>query len=279
MVALIKIELFKIFRKPRTYIAFAAIAAIVILVQIALYADGEKYLGFVMQTINESFEIEGKKLNGYFVCYTILQTLLVHVPLLIALVAGDMIAGEANMGTLRLLASKPISRSGLIWSKFSASLIYTASLLLFMALLSLFGSIAIFGVSDLMVFKSNMLVILSKDDVLWRYLGAFGFAFLSMATVAALAFLLSVFADNSIGPIIATMSIVILFTILTTMDIPFFNAIKPFLFTNHMLNWKGFFENPVDRGEVMKSAVVLLAHIGVFYTMAMVIFQKKDILS
>lgn len=279
MRALIKIELFKIFRKPRTYIAFAAIAAIVILVQIALYADGEKYLDFVMQTINESFQIEGKKLNGYFVCFTILQTLLIHVPLLVALVAGDMIAGEANMGTLRLLASKPISRKGLIWSKFSAALIYTASLLLFMALLSLFGSIAIFGVSDLMVFKSNMLVILSKDDVLWRYFGAFGFAFLSMATVAALAFLLSVFADNSIGPIIATMSIVILFTILTTMDIPFFNAMKPFLFINHMLNWKGFFENPVDTREVMKSAVILLLHIGVFFTLAMVIFQKKDILS
>jgi ABC-2 type transport system permease protein len=279
MGALIQIELFKIFRKPRTYIAFAAIAAIIVLVQVALYADGENYLGFVMQSINESFQIEGKMLNGYFVCFTILQTLLVHVPLLVALVAGDMIAGEANMGTLRLLASKPVSRSGLVWSKFVATLIYTASLLLFMALLSLFGSIAIFGVSDLIVFKSDMLVILSKEDILWRYFAAFGFAFLSMAAVAALAFLLSVFADNSIGPIIATMSIVILFTILTTMDIPFFNAMKPFLFTNHMLNWKGFFEKPVDTGEVMKSATILIAHIGVFFAMAMFIFQKKDILS
>ena len=279
MGGLIKIELFKIFRKPRTYIAFAAIAAIIILVQLALYADGEKYLNFVMQTINESFQIEGKTLNGYFVCYTILQTLLVHVPLLIALVAGDMIAGEANMGTLRLLASRPVSRSGLVWSKFVATLIYTASLLVFMAFLSLFGSIAIFGVSDLIVFKSDMLLILSKDDVLWRYFAAFGFAFLSMSAVAALAFLLSVFADNSIGPIIATMSIVILFTILTTMDIPFFNVLKPFLFTNHMLNWKGFFEKPVDSGEVMKSAMILLAHVGVFFSLTMVVFQRKDILS
>jgi ABC-2 type transport system permease protein len=279
MGALIQIELFKIFRKPRTYIAFAAIAAIIVLVQVALYADGGNYLGFVMQSINESFQIEGKILNGYFVCFTILQTLLVHVPLLVTLVAGDMIAGEANMGTLRLLASKPVSRCGLVWSKFAATLIYTASLLLFMTLLSLFGSIAIFGVSDLMVFKSDMLVILSKDDILWRYFAAFGFAFLSMAVVAALAFLLSVFSDNSIGPIIATMSIIILFTILTTMDIPFFNAMKPFLFTNHMLNWKGFFEKPVDTGEVTKSATILIAHIGVFFAMAMFIFQKKDILS
>lgn len=279
MWSLIQIELFKIFRKSRTYIAFAAIAAIILMIQIALIADGEKYLDFVMQSLNESFQIEGKKLNGYFVCYNILQTLLIHVPLLVALVAGDMIAGEANMGTLRLLVSKPVSRSGLVWSKFAATLIYTASLLLFMTALSLFGSMALFGVSDLMVFKSDMLVILPKDDVLWRYFAAFGFAFLSMSTVAALAFLLSVFADNSIGPIIATMSIVILFTILTTMDIPFFNAIKPYVFINHMLNWKGFFENPVDIGEVMKSASILLVHIGVFFTGAIVVFQKKDILS
>ena len=69
---LTRIELFKIFRKPRTYIAFGAIAAIVLLIQLALYVDGEEYLSFVMQSFNETFVVEGKKLNGYFVCYTIL---------------------------------------------------------------------------------------------------------------------------------------------------------------------------------------------------------------
>lgn len=108
---LLKIELYKIFKKPRTYIAFAAIAAIVILIQLALYADGGVYLEFAMRSINESFEVEGHLLNGYFICYTILQTLLVHVPLLIALIAGDAIAGEAAMGTLRLLVTKPVSRT------------------------------------------------------------------------------------------------------------------------------------------------------------------------
>lgn len=276
---LTRIELFKIFKKPRTYISFAAIAAIIALVQLALYVDGDTYLSFVMQSINETFAIEGKKLNGYFVCYTILQTLLVHVPLLIALVAGDMIAGEANMGTLRLLAAKPVSRTGLVLSKFWASVVYTTALLVFMALLSLFGSMLIFGTSDLMVFKSDMLLILDKDDVLWRYLGAFAFAILAMTTVAALAFLLSVFAENSIGPIISTMSVVIVFTILTTMDIPFFNALKPYLFTNHMLNWKGFFSDPVDYPEVLKSALVLLGHIALFVSLAIFVFRKKDILS
>jgi ABC-2 type transport system permease protein len=276
---LTKIELFKIFKKPRTYIAFAAIAAIVILIQLAMYADGKTYLQFAMQSLQETFQITGTILNGYFICYVVLQTLLMHVPLLIALVAGDSIAGEANMGTLRLILTKPVSRTKLLLAKFSAASIYTLLLLLFMAVLSLLLSILIFGTGDLIILKSEQVVLLDKNDILWRYVAAFGFAALSMVTVAALAFLLSIFAENSIGPIITTMSVIIVFTILTTMDIPFFNVLKPYLFTNHMLNWKGFFENPVDKGEVLKSAAVLLFHIVLFLSAAIFVFRKKDILS
>lgn len=276
---LTKIELFKIFKKPRTYIAFGAIAAIVFLIQFALYADGEEYLGFMMQSVEGNFEIEGKKLNGYFVCFLILQTLLIHVPLLISLVAGDMIAGEANMGTLRLLVTKPVSRTSLMLGKFFATTIYSLALLSFMAVLALFGSIAIFGTDDLMIFKSDQFILLNSNDVFWRYIAAFGFAALSMITVASLAFFLSVFAENSIGPIMGAMSIIILFTILITMDIPFFNALKPFIFINHMLNWKGFFDRPVDNAEVLKSALVLVFHIILFISLTIFVFRKKDILS
>ena len=276
---LTRIELFKIFRKPRTYIAFVAIGLIILLIQLAMYADGEQYLGFMLQNINAAFDIEGKKLNGYFIFYLILHTLLVHVPLLICLVSGDAVAGEANMGTLRLLATKPVTRTQLLLSKFLASSIYTVLLLTFMALLGLVGSIALFGISDLMVQKSDMFILLDKSDVLWRYAASYGFAALSMITVAALAFLFSVFADNSIGPIIGAMSVVIVFTILTTMDIPVFYTLKPYLFTNHMLNWKGFFDQPVDMREVAKSAMVLLLHIVLFVSLAVWAFRKKDILS
>jgi len=276
---LTRIELFKIFKKPRTYIAFAAIAAIVFLIQLALYVDGKTYLGFILQSLQETFQVNGIILNGYFVCFIVLQTLLVHVPLLIALVSGDIVAGEANMGTLRLLLTKPISRTTLMLAKFSATAIYTIMLLTFMAILALFGSILFFGTGDMINLKSDMVIILDASDVFWRYIAAFGFAALSMVTVSSLAFLLSVFAENSIGPIIGTMAIIIVFTILTTMDIPFFNVLKPFLFTNHMLNWKGFFDSPIDGSEVLKSALVLLIHIFLFVSLAIFIFRKKDILT
>ena len=41
---LLRIELFKIFKRPRTYIAFGAIAAVVILFQVGMKFDGKTYV-------------------------------------------------------------------------------------------------------------------------------------------------------------------------------------------------------------------------------------------
>jgi len=288
---LVQIELFKIFRKPRTYIAFAAITAIVGLIQLGFYVDGDTYIKFGMQALSDSFNVEGKILNGYLLAYIILQTLLVHVPLLIALVAGDMISGEANMGTLRLLVSKPISRTNLILSKFMASAVYTLALLVWMAIWSLFVSLLIFGADDMIIMKSEVVTQILKSDTLWRYVAAFGFAALAMVTVASLAFFLSLFAENSIGPIMACMSIIIVFTILNTLNLPLFNAVKPFLFTSHMLGWKGFFDVQVNSNNeqivgsvenlpaVLRSAGILAVHIIIFLSASIFIFKRKDILS
>src|SRR5262245_12854327 len=122
MTRLLQIEIYKIFKRQRTYIAFAAIAAIIILIQIGLKFGGKEYVGMIMGAMSGVFEVPaGEMLNGYFVCFFVLNLLLVHVPILVALIAGDMISGESNMGTLRLLASKPISRTQLVLVKFVAS--------------------------------------------------------------------------------------------------------------------------------------------------------------
>ena len=279
MLTLLRIEVFKIFKRPRTYISFVAITIIVALIQLAFSMDGESYLRFGLQSVNDKFELNGRIINGYLVCFIILQTLLIHVPLLITLVAGDLVAGEANMGTLRMLITKPVSRTTLILCKFIASVIYTLLLLLWMAFLSLFVSILIFGTDDLMIFRSDKAIILREAEVPWRYLAAFGFAAIAMTTVASLALLMSVFAENSIGPIVATMAIIIVLTILTGMELPFFNSLKPYLFTRHMLGWKGFFNNPVNYSGVLKSAFILILHIFIFTGTAVIVFRKKDILS
>jgi ABC-2 type transport system permease protein len=101
-----------------------------------------------------------------------------------------------------------------------------------------------------------------------------------------------VFAENSIGPIIATMSIVIVFTILSEMNIPIYDeTIKPYLFTTHMVAWKGFFyvkanaEGTTINGSienlpaVMRSLGILVIYIFLFFGTAVWVFNKKDILT
>jgi ABC-2 type transport system permease protein len=292
---LLKIELFKIFKRPRTYIAFGAVAAIVFLFQMGLKFDGKSYLDLILNNI-DSFvfddDFKTRLLNGYFVGFAVLNILLIQMPLLVALIAGDSIAGEANMGTLRLALVRPVSRTQYMLAKFLASFIYTIILLLWMAVLALFGSMLIFGINDMTIFRSGGIEIINSSDVLWRYVAAFGYAAIALTTVAALAFLLSVFAENAIGPIVATMSIVIVFTILSEMNIPVYDkTIKPYLFTTHMVAWKGFFyvkateEGVTINGSVanlpavLRSLSILVIYIAGFVTSAIWIFKKKDILT
>ncbi|HEY6506216.1 MAG TPA: ABC transporter permease subunit [Chitinophagaceae bacterium] len=292
MLRLLQIELFKIFKRPRTFIAFGVIAAIILLIQVALKFGGEEYVGMMMAGLNSTFDAPTDQvLNGYFVCYIILNLLLIHIPILVALIAGDMISGEANMGTLRLLVSKPVSRTQLLLVKFTAAGIYTLLLLLWVALLSLFLSMLVFGTNQLFVARGEEVNIISSYDILWRYIAAFVFAAIGLITVASLAFMLSTFADNSIGPIVACVCVIIVFTILTQMQIPFYDeTIKPYLFTTHMLGWKGFFYIKGEEGvtidgsienlrAIIRSGLILLGYSAAFLFTAIWYFKKKNILS
>lgn len=277
MLELIKIESYKIAAKPRSYIGFAAIFAIVVLIQIALYADGQAYLDFLIQSLNQSFQIEGMGFNGNMVAFIILQTLIIQMPLLVALVSGDAISGEIQGGTIRSLLTKPVSRSRILWAKFVATELYTLLLILWLGILAWLASLLFFGNGDLVVLKSDSLVIVRDADMVWRFLSAFAVAFLSLSVVASLAFLLSAFAENSIAPIIITMSIILLFTIIGTFDIPIFNAVKPFLFTTHMIIWRNFFDRPLPLEQIAGSIGVLLLHITAFLSVTLIYFNKKDI--
>jgi len=271
-------ELFKIFSRPRTYIGFIAIGLLVALIQIALFIDGHTYLDFTLQNLKEAFDFQGELLNGYFACYIILATLYVHIPFLVALVTGDLVAGEAASGTLRVMLTRPVSRTQFILGKFLAGMIYTSLLILCMALVSLIIGVTIMGTGDLVVVR-NTVYIFNESDVLWRLVAAFGFGLVAMWTVAALSFMFSVFADNSIGPIVLTMTVIISFIVISAIDLSLFNAMDPFLFTNYMSDWKLFFESPLNKSAILHSFLILNFHTLLFVSIAIWHFKKKDILS
>ncbi|MFN8276248.1 MAG: ABC transporter permease subunit [Chitinophagales bacterium] len=279
MWGLIYAELFKIFTKPRSYIGFLAITTIIVLIQFALYVDGKNYLDFMLQTMRQSFDIGGNILNGNLVCFIILQTLIMQLPLMVALVTGDLVSGEAATGTLRLLATKPFSRQAILWAKFAAGAIYTTALVVWLGVLALGVSRIIFGHGDIIVLKTDALTIIRDADLMWRFLAAFFIAILSLLLIATFSLMLSCFTDNSIGPIIVSMSVILIFTIIGTLEVPVFDHIKPLLFTTHMVIWRNMFDDPLPTAQIVTSLTVLVLHIVLFLGVAHYYFSRKDIQS
>jgi len=278
MYTLVKIELFKIFSKWRTYIGFIAIGGLVLLIQTGMYLQGSNYLNFLTQNIKANFVFTGNLLNGYLITYFILGSLTIHIPFLIVLVAGDLLAGEATAGTYRMLITRPVSRTRLIFAKFIAGFMYTMLLVLWLVVLSLGIGIAVFGVGELIVWNDS-LIIFAKNDILWRFFAAYGGAVLSMTLVCTLGFFFSSLVENAIGPIVTTMTVIIVFTILSAMNIDFFKTIRPYLFTNYMNTWQLVFDDPIDKERVLKNILVLSGHIAAFFGLTLFLFKRKDILT
>ena len=270
-------EVIKIALKPRSYLGIAAITVLVGVILFALKSDGMSIISFVTSSFEQTLSFEGNVLNGNLVAFIILQMLIVQIPLLIALVTGDLVSGEAAMGTIRLLLTQPISRTQLLLSKFMAGGIYTLIVIVWLGFMSVIMGKMLFGTGDLMVLNSDGLVILQEADVNWRYLGGFLVAFLALFTVSSLSTCLSCFKDNSIGPIVTTMSIILLFTIIGTLDVHVFDSVRPFLLTTHMASWRSFFEDPLPIQDIKNSILILFIHNILLISISIYVFNKKDI--
>lgn len=279
MIALINIELYKIFKKWRTYIGFIAIGILVPIIHIAMVFEGKNTIDFMTRNIQQSFVFVGNLLNTYLISYIVLTSLTVHIPFLITLVAGDLLAGEATAGTYRLMLTRPVTREKFVTAKFIAGIIYTNLLILWLALMSLVVGYFIFGVGELLIIRGEMIIIFEQKDVLWRFLCAYGFASLGMTVVASLAYLFSSLVENAIGPIVGTMAVIIVFVILSAINVDLLQSIRPYLFTNYISSWQLFFDDPIDMPEILKSIGVLALHVVLFFGATLIIFKRKDILT
>jgi len=274
-------EMYKTFSRWRTYISFGAIALVVVLIEVVLKLRPEQILYRAIRSFQPGFLISGNILNGWFVTSLIMNSLHVHIPFLITLVAGDIVSSEATSGTVRLLLIRPPSRARVITAKYLTALLYSAGVVFFLGLVCVLLGLSLFGRGDLIAYPQGGfgIVIIPENEVFVRMLLAFSAAVWSMTVVASLAFLFSTLAENSIGPIIGTMAVVIIFFVLGNFPFDFFQDLQPFLFTTYMNFWRRFFDDPISWGEITRSAVILGLHnIGLFLA-ALVVYRRKDIKS
>jgi ABC-2 type transport system permease protein len=278
---LLWLEIFKTFSRWRTYIAFGFIALIVILTEIVMKLSANEIMVRMMRSLQKDFLIFGNLLNGWFVTAFIMNSLHIHIPFLITLVAGDIVSSEATSGTVRLLLIRPPSRSKIITAKYLASLFYTTAIVLFLAFMCISLGLALFGSGDLVMNYATQfrIVFIPEAEIPVRMLLAFAAAIWSMTVVASMAFLFSTLAENSIGPIIGTMAVVVVFFLLGNFPFDFFRTLSPYLFTTYMIFWQRFFDDPIPWQEIARSAIILGLHnIGLFL-IAFVAYNRKDIKS
>jgi len=271
-------ELFKIFSLVRSYIGLILFTIIVPLVLWG-YGMGTSHIqGQIENSVSEMFIIEGSPTNGYTAAYFIMNFFWIHIPFLLALVGGDIFAGEQANGTFRVYATRPISRLSIYLSKTLATMIYTLVFVIYFGILTLGLGLMWHGGGDMLVFHEGVLI-LEGSDALGRFFIAYGFSFMNMALVSAIAIFFSTMVRNAIGPVIGTMALFIFVLMVSTLPLDIFRGIQPFLFTTYFSNWEMAFYDPIPWDDLFRGLGLIVSNIIMFLGIAFIIFRRKDILS
>jgi len=280
MVRLIFVELQKTFLKKRTYLGFLIVLIIVPLIEVAMKLEGGRFVTNAFRSVARDFVLVGNLFNGWLVSYQIMNSLWVHIPLLVSFVAGDQLAGEATSGTYRLILTRPVSRTRIFLAKYLTVVLYTVVFVLFLAVLSIGLAVLLLGRGDLLLFaRGGQITILPEGEVLWRFALAYLFACCSMVTVSSIAFFFSSFVENAIGPIVATMGVLITFMVLTALPVEVLESVRTHFFTYYLDIWQRPFEDPISWERIATALLYFAGYSIVAVAGAWAVFLRKDILS
>ncbi len=278
MMALVYNEILKIMGKWRSSLGFILIGILMPLIIWGFSIGGAEFQREQLAGMEDSFVMVGSIVNGFLVTYVVMNFLWIHIPFLIMLVSGDIVAGEGAEGTFRVYLIRSISRTQIILAKWLGNMIYILALLTFAALMSLGLGTLWLGWGDLIVFQDGILV-LPADMALVRFALSFFFVFLAMGTISTLCFLFSAFVNNGIGPLVGALSVLIIGLAVANIPLTFFETIRPWLFTSYLDVWKKAFFDPIPWDSITRDVLILTGHLIVFLGIAVVYFRRKDILT
>jgi ABC-2 type transport system permease protein len=296
----VTVELYKLFARPRTWISVLLICALPLVVAVFVAVthltpppgQGSAFLSAVLE-------------NGKLYPAAALALVLpVFLPVSVAVVAGDSVAGEAASGTLRYLLIRPVGRTRLLVAKLLA--LTTFVLLAVVAVTVTSYLIGVFllgpgaasapaavaqsgaggaagaagglptggiqagsGVTSLSGAPLSLLQL--GERVAW----AVGFITVSMLGVAAIALFLSTLADSALGAAIGALAALVASEVLVTLNAA--SAIQPYLPTRYWLAWIDFFRQPIFWRDIQRGFAIQAVYVAVFLAAAWANFATKDI--
>ena len=280
---MIAVELVKLVRRPRSWVAIALLCLLPALV--AVFAavthvvpppgQGPTLLSTVLSN------------GSLFPAAALAIVLPIFLPVAVAVVAGDAVAGEASAGMLRYLLARPVGRTRLLVAKLIALVAFVLAAVIAVALTAYVTGRILFGDKPITAGTSGLTsgVIASTlsgtpmtpADIFVRTIGAVAFIAVSMLGVGAIALFLSTLTDSSLAATLGALAALITSGVLVALNSA--AAVSPYLPTRYWLAWVDFFRQPIlwrdiDRGFAIQGVYVL-----VFLAAAWANFATKDITS
>jgi ABC-2 type transport system permease protein len=194
------------------------------------------------------------------------------------LIGGDLVAKEAEDGSLRMILSRPISRFRLLIVKWLAGVIFSALLVVMLGLVGVVFASCYFPWGGLFVFvPGEIFSVLDASQGLGHYIGAHLLMVVTACTLLSLSFMFSCF---NVKPAAATiLALSVIFVSFVLMQIPFFKELQPW-FLNYYLNlWQNFLSAPVPWWKVWQSVFVLAGFNVSFLIIGTTAFHVRDIKS
>ena len=213
--------------------------------------------------------------NGVFLTFIALSTLLILVlPVVVAVVAGDSVAGEAGYGTLRYLLAVPAGRTRLLAVKFAAIVVFGLAATVIVSAVSLAVGAALFPVGPVTLL-SGATVPLAEG--LLRVLFVTLYVAAAMAALGAIGLAISTLTEHAIGAI-ATIAILVV-TSEVVDQVPQLAAIGPYLPTHWWLSFDSILRAPVDTSTLLKGLLSFGVYAVLFGSFAWARFTSADVTS
>jgi ABC-2 type transport system permease protein len=275
----LKNELWKLFGKKRTYIGFGAF----LVVQNAMLLLF-RFTHWQRQ-VERLLEGNGYLAEQYISALTVALVMLVPqiillLPLYTALVGGDLVAKEAEDGTLRMILSRPISRFRLLFMKWLAGVVFAAVLVLVLGATALVFARIWFPWRGMFVFSAwpeTIFSLTSAGDGFKLYLWSHLLMAVNATVILGLSFMFSCFNMKPAAATILALSF--LFINLVMEHIPFFEQYQEWFLPYHCRVWLLTYAQPIPWDRVCGSLCVLLAFNLTTFLIGAAAFQARDIKS
>ena len=213
--------------------------------------------------------------NGVFLTFIALSTLLILVlPVVVAVVAGDSVAGEAGYGTLRYLLAVPAGRTRLLAVKFAAIVVFGLAATVIVSAVSLVVGAALFPVGPVTLL-SGATVPLAEG--LLRVLFVTLYVAAAMAALGAIGLAISTLTEHAIGAIAAIAILVVTSEVVD--QVPQLAAIGPYLPTHWWLSFDSILRAPVDTSTLLKGLLSFGVYAVLFGSFAWARFTSADVTS